>query len=317
MSASRQRGARATPLPARPQKKRLDLPAIALALVMSWIWGGNTIAVKIGFEDAPPMRLAWMRFLLAGASVYVWARIVKVPLKVEREERAILLLIGVLFVVQIAMFNWGTYLTTAGHVGVLLNVYPVHLLLLAHFFVPGDRLTVRKFFAVLAAYLGAVLVFVPQFHGTRATLIGDLIISASAILIAIRMIILNRALQHVNQTKLLLDQVVLGVPVFFLLDLATERGTPTRYTGRLALSILYQGVLTSGFNFIVNLWLMKQYSPSALAPFFLSTPIFGVLLSWLVLGEPLTWYLFGGAILVGVGIGLANMPARGLQSKNA
>ena len=309
MSASPERGARVTP------SARLDPPAVVLALVMSAIWGGNTIALKLGFEDAPPMRIAWMRFLLAGVSVYLWARIVKAPLHVEREERPILLLIGILFVVQIAMFNWGTYITTAGHVGVLLNVYPVHVILLAHFFVPGDRLTARKFFAVLASYAGAVLVFIPQFHGTRETLHGDLIVSASAILLSIRMIILHRALQRVNQTKLLLDQVVLGVPVFFLVDLAAESQIPTRYTGRLALSLLYQGVLTSGFNFIINLWLMKQYQPSALAPFFLSTPIFGVLMSWWFLGEPLTVYLFAGAVLVAVGIGLANVPGRRAKSE--
>jgi drug/metabolite transporter (DMT)-like permease len=294
-------------LPAPPPKRYLDLGAIALTLFMSSIWGGNTIAVKLGLEDAPPMRLAWMRFLLAGGSVFVWARISKAPLRVERGERYILAVIGVLFVIQIAMFNWGTYLTTAGHVGVLLNVYPVHVIVLAHFFVPDDRLTARRFFAVLAAYAGAVLVFVPQVHGIRATLLGDLIISASGVVLAVRTIILNRALRRVNQTKLLLDQVVLGVPAFFLLDLLTEGHIPTHYTGRLGLSLLYQGILSSGFNFIVNLWLLKQYQPSALAPFFLSTPIFGVLLSWWILGEPLTPYLFAGAILVAVGIGVGSL----------
>ncbi len=300
----RDAGARAS-----PQRRTLDLGAIALTLLMSLIWGGNTIAVKLGLEDVPPMRLAWMRFVLAGGSIFVWARISGAPLRVERGERYILAVIGVLFVIQFAMFNWGTYLTTAGHVGVLLNVYPVHVIVLAHFFVPDDRLTARKFFAVLAAYAGAVLVFVPQVHGIRETLLGDLIISASAVLLAVRTIVLNRALRRVNQTKLLLDQVVLGVPTFFLLDLLTETHIPTRYTGRLALSLLYQGILSSGFNFTVNLWLLKQYQPSALAPFFLSTPIFGILLSWWILGEPLTRYLFAGAVLVAVGIGLGSLPA--------
>ena len=34
---------------------------------MSFFWSGNTVAIKLGLIDAPPLRLAWMRFLLGGA----------------------------------------------------------------------------------------------------------------------------------------------------------------------------------------------------------------------------------------------------------
>ena len=287
--------------------RRLDLNGIALTLLASLIWGGNTIAVKASLQDLPPFRLAWLRFIVAGLTILVWAWLTKASLRVRREEQGILFVIGVIFVVQIGLFHIGINLTTAGHTGVLLNVYPMHLILLSHFFVPGDRLTGRKLLAVLSAYAGVVLVFIPQFRGGAGSLRGDLIVSGSAILLGIRTILLTRAVQRVSQIKVLLDQVVMGIPVFFLLDLMLEQHIPTGYTPRMALAVLYQGVLVSGFNFMINLWLLKHYRPSTLAPFFLTTPLFSVLLSWWILDEPLTAYLLAGAFLVAVGIGLATL----------
>jgi drug/metabolite transporter (DMT)-like permease len=82
----------------------------------------------------------------------------------------------------------------------------------------------------------------------------------------------------------------------------------SQYTLRLAWALVYQGVLVSGFNFVVNLWLLKHYRPSTLAPFLLTTPLFGIFLTWWVLGEPLTVFLLAGAVLVAGGIGLALLP---------
>ena len=289
----------------------LDRKGIALALLASLIWGGNTIAVKASLSDLPPFRLAWVRFIVGGLTLLVWAWLTKTSFKVRREERPILFLVGVIFIAQISLLHIGTNLTTAGQTGVLLNVYPVHVILLSHFFIPGDRLTGRKLLAVLLAYAGAVLVFAPQVGGGEGSLTGDLLVSLSAVLLGIRTICLALAVQRINQITILLGQCVMGVPAFFLMDVLLDRNIPTGYTGRMALTVLYQGILVSGFNFMLNLWLLRRYQPSSVAPFYLTTPLFGVVLSWWLLGEPVTGYLVAGAILVAAGIGLAALPTLG------
>jgi drug/metabolite transporter (DMT)-like permease len=78
-----------------------------------------------------------------------------------------------------------------------------------------------------------------------------------------------------------------------------------RWTRTLASSIAFQGVVVAGFNFIVNLWLLKRYRPSALSPFFLTQPIFGVVAAALFTGERLTFDVLLASAAVAVGIGLA------------
>ncbi len=286
----------------------LDLRGAALALLLSALWGGNPVAIKIGLLDAPPFRLGWMRFLLGGVSIlaWVWWSGALADFRIGRRERLPLAFLGLLFTAQVGCLNLGTQLTSASHSAVLLNAYAVHTVVLAHFMVPGDRLTARKLSGVLAAYAGIVLLFVRQLGAGGATLLGDVIVSVSALLLGERTIYLARAVQRIDPAKLLLAQALIGAVGLATVSLWLEAGSPYRWTTPLALSLLYQGVVVAGFNFTANLWLLKHYRPSALAGFYLTSPTFGVLLSALITGEPLTGALLLASVLVAIGIGLTS-----------
>ena len=137
----------------------LDLRAAALALLLAALWGANPVAIKIGLVDAPPLRLAWMRFVLGGLLNFAWGGWTGAlaTLRVERHEWRPLAVLGVLFTIQIGLLNIGTNLTTASRSTVLLNAYTVHTVVLAHFQIPGDRLTARKLLGTLIAYAAAAL----------------------------------------------------------------------------------------------------------------------------------------------------------------
>jgi len=49
--------------------RAIDLRGAGGALLASLFWGVNPVAIKAGLEDAPPFRLAALRFLLGGAVV--------------------------------------------------------------------------------------------------------------------------------------------------------------------------------------------------------------------------------------------------------
>ncbi len=105
--------------------------------------------------------------------------------------------------------------------------------------------------------------------------------------------------------KLLLTQAIVGTAVFTVVSFLVEPA-PTHWGLRLAGSIAYQGVLISGFNFVVNLSLLRRYRPSALSAFFLTQPIFGVIAAALVAGDPITPDLLVACAAVAVGIGLTS-----------
>jgi drug/metabolite transporter (DMT)-like permease len=287
-------------------RKNVDATGALLTLLTSIFWGANTVAIKLGLADAPPLRLAWMRFVVGGAAIALWAWATGRlrGLRVGREEWRPMLTLAVIFTAQVGSMNIGTSLTSAAHASILLNLYAVHTVVLSHFLIPGDRLTARRVAGVVIAYTGIVVLFAGQRGGGAASLLGDAIVFVSAFLLAERLVYLARAVQQLDPVKLLLSQAAIGCALFMLGSALTET-MPTAWTPRLIASIAYQGVLIAGFNFVVNLWLLQRYRPSSLVPFFLTQPLFGVVAAALLTGDPLTWELLIAGIAVAIGMGLS------------
>ena len=193
-----------------------------------------------------------MRFLLGGLAIlaYAWWTRHRGVFDVHPGEWRVLWSLGLLFAVQIGLMNVGIARTTATHAAVLVNSYAVHTVVLAHFFIPGDRLTVPKLGGIAVAYLGIVLLFARDFSFQSGTLVGDLIVSASALLLGERIVYMARAVQRLDPIKMLVFQAAIGSACFFLVSAWWEAGEPTRYTAPLAASLLYQGVVVAGFNFV-------------------------------------------------------------------
>lgn len=287
-------------------RKHVDATGALLALLTSVFWGANTVAIKIGLADAPPLRLAWMRFVVGGAAIAIWAWATGRlrGLRIAREEWRPMLMLALIFTAQIGSMNIGTSLTSAAHASILLNLYSVHTVVLSHFLIPGDRLTARRMAGVVIAYTGIVVLFAGQAGGGTASLLGDAIVFVSAFLLAERLVYLARAVQQLDPVKLLLSQAAVGCTLFMLGSALTET-MPTAWTPRLVGSIAYQGVLIAGFNFVVNLWLLQRYRPSSLVPFFLTQPLFGVVAAALLTGDPLTWELLIAGVAVAIGMGFS------------
>lgn len=286
----------------------LDTRATGFALLLSALWGGNAVAIKAGLDDAPPLRLAGLRFVLGGLVTIAWALQTHQPLRPTRAELRPLGWLALLFVVQIAFMNIGQDHTTAGHAVVIGTTFPLWTGVFAHFFVPGDRMTPARTLATLVAYLGVVVVFA-QSLGAAGGLTGDLLMLCSAALLGARQVYVSLAAQDISLAKLLLTQTVVGVGVFLLVGAATE-AAPWVVTQRLVVSLFYQGVVIAGFGFIGNTWLLKHYLPSGVTAISLTTPAWGVLLAHFVLDEPLSSTLFAGLALVVVGSALAQVARR-------
>jgi drug/metabolite transporter (DMT)-like permease len=287
------------------ERRDVDLRGALLALLLSLFWGGNPVAIKLGLEDAPPLRLAWMRFVLGGVVIALWAWLTGrlAGVRVRRAEIRPLLIVTLLFVAQIGSMNIGTALTSAAHSAIVLNLYAVHTVVLSHFLIPGDRLTSRRLLGVVVAYAGIVVLFARQAAPGPSSLLGDGIMFVSGFLLAERTVYLARVVRQLDPVKLLLAQATLGSAIFIVASAITEFA-PTVWTFRLTLALVYQGALIAGFNFVANLWLLGRYRPSALAGFFLTQPIFGVAIAALVAGDRLTGDLLLACVAVAVGIGL-------------
>ena len=139
----------------------LTPPAAGFALLLAALWGGNPTAIKAGLDDAGPLRLAGYRFIAGGLVTIAWAVYTKQSMLPARSEFRALIGLGVLFIAQIAFMNFGQDHTTAAHGVVINTTFPLWTGVIAHFFVPGDRLSAGRTVGTLIAYGGVVAIFAP------------------------------------------------------------------------------------------------------------------------------------------------------------
>lgn len=281
------------------------------AVIVGIFWSGNSIAIKAGLDYAGPLRIGWMRFVAGGLVTLVWAVYTRADLRIHRGEVKPLIALGLLFTVQLVFMNLGIKYTTAGHALSLNVTTSIWTALLAHFFIFGDRLEKARFLGILVAYGGIIVISLDGLRSgiDRDILIGDGLSLISAFLLAARQIFAARLVEGIDPSKLLLVQFAMGT-VFFVAMSAAFESEPWSWAWELGASLAYQGIVIAGFGFIASLWLITRYFPSRLAALSLISPVSGIILAWIILGEEPSSNLWAGAFLVMIGAGLAQRRSR-------
>ena len=268
------------------------------ALLLATMWGGNNVSLKASLAYGAPMQVGWMRFVLGGVVTLAYMLVRRESLAIARREIKPLLILGALFSVQLIIMNVGQDLTSAGH-GVALNsTLPIWTATLARFFIPSDKLTPWKGFALLLSYAG-VLVVVFGDTGVEqegVTILGDALSFISAGLLGLRVILVSNFAQNVSEGKLMMGQLVIGTFLLLIGSYLFESPSYTMDAG-FWIALGYQGVVIAGFGFLGNAWLVKRYLPSSIMFFYFAQPIAGVILAWAILGEDP-----GRGLILGVGL---------------
>ncbi len=282
---------------------------ISYLIFISLLWGGNVISIKIGADALSPLAMATFRFIISGAAIFLYAFARGIPLKITQAETHIHLINGILFAIQIAFFYLGTFQTSASHAALLINTHLFFVALLAHFFIKHDRLTVQKIIGFILALSGVWAIFYdrPQTSAQIATLKGNILILMSAFILAAKTIYIKRLIETLNPIKVVFWEMAFGVPLLGLCSRFFGEPLPIVIPPDLIAALLYQGVVVGGFCFTVSTILLKRYPASNMASFSVLVPLFGVLLSHLVLAEAMTVHLLSGAGLIVVGIAVVNI----------
>ena len=264
-----------------------DKKGITLAFILSILWSGNPISIKAGLEDAPPLRLGWMRFVLGGIVAILWSLYNKETVKLKKSDVIPLIGTGLLFSVQLGFMNIGQNYTSGGHGVIMITTFPLWASIFSHLFIPNDKLTRFKIFGMIIAYIGVIILFWESIsNSSNNYLIGDLLMLTSAMLLGARQIYISQISQGLYQAeiKILYTQAFVGTFTFFIFSQLFENSNFS-ISYNLVIALLYQGVIIAGFGFIGQTWLMKKYLPSRILIINISQPVFGVILAWVVLGE--------------------------------
>lgn len=288
----------------------LTLGASFYTILLCILFGGNAVAIKFSLTGLGPFTSAGLRFSLAAATLLLWAWYKKIPLFLDRSQRWPVLFQSVLFTFQLSCFHLGLGKTTASHGALVSNVLPFVVLILAHFLIPGDRITLKKSLGILLGFVGVLVLFFDQPDLESDLQKGDLIVLCAVLSWALSAVFLKRIIAGFHVVQITLYPMLFGIPFFFLGGVLWDDPMVLEVTPLVVKALLFQSIVTAAFGFVAWNTLLKKFGATALHSFIFVIPLSGVFFGVMILNEPLTTQLLASIGFIVAGIVVVNVRRR-------
>lgn len=276
---------------------------------VAMIWGSAFMTVSIALRDFDPLTLAAGRIVIGALALYALLKLRGGALHPfsDRKVWAFTLAIALLSSAwPFMLLSWGQQHVASGFAGMTMAALPIFVLPLAHFLVPGDRLTLRKGVGFAIGFVGTVWLIGP---GTISEISSDtealarMACVAAALCYAVGSIV-TRLCPEVNQLALSTASLILAAVVLLPLALIVE-GVPSGVAPQGWLALLYLGVVPTAVAFIIKVAVIRSAGPSFMTLTNYMVPVWSVLFGALILSEKLPAQLFGALALILVGIAIS------------
>lgn len=288
-------------------------------LVVCGIWGSNWIFIKFGLADLPPVSFAAWRLAVAVAILLL---ILAANKRAFPRDRRFWILAGVTgffnFFLNFALIFWGIQHISSGLAGVLQAAIPVFGLVLAPFYLPGERITPRKIFAITLGIVGVGAIFYEQLNISGiAALAGSAAIIVGSFFAAYAGVLTKTHGVKSNPTALLAAQMIFGFVPLVLVGLIWE-GNPInfRWSWAAIFCVLYLASVGTIAAFWLYYWLLRNIEVTKAMMISLVTPLVAVLIGTFF-GETLEWRTLAGGALILSSVGfILFQPKRKLAAEN-
>ena len=289
-----------------PNNQELPFLAAVFTSFLCIVFGANAVAIKISLSGLGAFTTAGLRFGMATFIIFLWAKITRHSFNIKKGQAYQLLIVSILFTVQLSLLYFGLSKTNASRGTLLINLQPFFVLFLAHYFIPGDRITKKKILGLFMGFTGMALVFLGKKAITTDVQIGDFMILITAFLWACNTAYIKRIINAFDPFQIVLYPMMFSVPFFFLAGFIWD-GTMIGHVNLKVLgSLFYQAILTASFGFVAWNNMLQKYGAVSLHSFIFIMPIAGVILGGAVLGEPITLNILLALMLIVSGILVVN-----------
>lgn len=271
-------------------------------LLLCCIWGSTWLFIKLGLTDLPPLTFAGIRFVIAASILFSLIALRRVPLPNKARDWILLAVTGVLsFSLNYGLVFWGEQYISSGLAALLQSTLPAFGLVIAHFYLPGERMTLPRIVGVLLGVLGVAVIFSNQLHvsGPRA-LWGSTALVGSAFCAAYANVLVKRYGLNLQPSVLAAGQMLFGLVPLLLIGIPLE-GNPLKFhwTRIAVISLFYLAIVGTVVAFWLYYWLMHNMDVTKTMLIALVTPVVAVGLGLLALKEEMHWRtLIGGALII-------------------
>lgn len=290
--------------------RRTNASTLAQFIGMGLVWGASFLFMKVALSGTSPVQIAWTRLLLGALALGVVMLVTRSPLPRGRAMWGHFAVIGVVgCALPYTLFAWAEQHVSSGIASIYNATTPLMTALVVTLAFRVERLTRDQVAGIGLGLVGVVVISAPWrlgSDGSASELAGQLACLGAALCYGVtfgylRRFVTPRGVPAVTTAFL---QIGFGA-LALLLVTPWVVTTPVALTPAIVGSLVVLGVLGTGIVYIWNIQVLLRWGPTATSTVTYITPVVGVALGVLVLGERLAWHEPAGAALVLLGILLA------------
>ncbi|MFD4671292.1 DMT family transporter [Lentzea sp. NPDC058450] len=274
--------------------------------LLALAWGASFLFIKIGLEGLSPAQVVLGRLVTGAAALAVIAAVTRQRLPREPVVWAHLTAVAVLLcVVPFLLFAWAEQHVDSGLASIYNATTPLMTMLVALVALPGERLTRSGLAGLAVGFAGVLVVLAPWQGSAEGTLAAQAACLAATSCYGLAFVYLRRFVSPLGLPTVAVTTVQVGVGAVLMLAAAPFVAiSPVQLSWRVVLSVTVLGVVGTGLAYVWNTNVVAGWGATTAATVTYLTPVVGVALGIVVLGERLSWHEPVGALVVLLGMAL-------------
>jgi drug/metabolite transporter (DMT)-like permease len=282
---------------------------VAIQFVLAGIvWGSSFLFMKVSLTGLSPAQVAWTRILLGALTLGALVLLRREQLSRSLRVWAHLTVLGLTFcVIPFLLFSWAQQHVSSGVASIFNATTPIMTAVMAWLVFRVERLKSVQVIGIGIGILGVIVIIAPwQGIALDGSLVAELAILGATASYGFSFAYMRRFVSNTGMSALAFTFgyiAMAGVVMTLLTPFLVL--TPVRLDAPIIVSMILLGCLGTGIAYVWNQNAVRAWGPTRASTVTYITPVVGVVLGILLLGETITWNEPVGALVVFLGILLA------------
>lgn len=295
---------------------RRAIPTWLLFLLAGVVWGASFMFIKVALTGFSPAQVAVGRLGFGALALGLMMLVTRTPLIRDRAALKHIAVVG-FFLAGLPLLIWAIVgqVLPSGMMAIFNATTPLLTLILASIFLPSDRMRFTGILGVLLGAAGLVLVVAPWQHisgvggGGRGPelWLGYAAALGATSCYAIGFVYLRKMLRSSDFAPVAFTfaQISFGFLAVLVMSVPSGLFAPIEFNWVALAAIIVLGAVGTGIAYVWNNQVVAAWGSVRASMVTYVTPVVGVLLGSLVLGERLSWNEPLGMLVLFAGIALA------------
>ncbi|MCB1394733.1 MAG: EamA family transporter [Rhodobacter sp.] len=300
-----------------------DIASPSHPTVINWIeiaalgviWGASFLSVRVALDGFAPLWIATLRILIAALVLAIFARARGLRMPPLKNRQVWIHILGFAVfsnALPFTMIAWAQQHVLSSFVGISMALVPLFTLVIAHVFLPGERLTLPRVAGFALGLIGVGVLIGP---GAFASLGTSLEPVARFVCIGVTLsysigAVITRRCPPVDPVVFSTASVVVAGAIMLPVTLAVI-GLPQAMPGlRATVAMAYLGLMPTAAATLLMVHVIRTAGPTFLTQTNYQVPVWSVIFGMLILSEPLPGRFLAALALILAGLTVSRLALR-------